>query len=169
MDVQRILVPIDYSADSQRALQWGASLAAKYEAKLILLHVVPKALEMVYPQGFGWESAPASIYGGVPPGKQPSGAQPIVIDLVDRGQTQLDDFAAQYLKAPVPMQIKVTVGKPAEEILRVAREEKVDLVVMGTHGRTGLRHLVLGSVAAEVARHAPCPVFTVRIGVEAAA
>jgi nucleotide-binding universal stress UspA family protein len=54
------------------------------------------------------------------------------------------------------------------EILRVAHEEKADLIVMGTHGRTGVRHLLLGSVAEAVTRLAPCPVFTVRIGDEAA-
>jgi universal stress protein A len=87
---------------------------------------------------------------------------------VDRAQTKLHDFADKHLKEVVPMQVRAAVGKPAEEILRVAREEKVDLIVMGTHGRTGVRHLLLGSVAEEVTRHAPCPVFTVRIGAEAA-
>jgi universal stress protein A len=68
----------------------------------------------------------------------------------------------------MPMRAKVAVGRPAEEILRLAREEKVDLIVMGTHGRTGLWHLLLGSVAKAVTRYAPCPVFPVRIGVEVA-
>jgi nucleotide-binding universal stress UspA family protein len=54
------------------------------------------------------------------------------------------------------------VGKPAEEILQVARDEAVDLIVMGTHGRTGLRHVLLGSIAETVVRTAPCPVFTVK-------
>ncbi len=68
----------------------------------------------------------------------------------------------------MPQESRVGVGKPAEEILRVAREEGVDLIVMGTHGHTGLRHLLLGSVAEEVTRHAPCPVFTIRCQGEAA-
>jgi nucleotide-binding universal stress UspA family protein len=169
MDVQRILVPVDYSGDSQRALQWGASLAQKYGATLWLLHVIPKAGEQVHPQGSAWQGIPASFYDGMAPGRQPLAREPIIIDLVDRAQTELADFAVKHLKAPVPMQANVAVGTPAEEILRVAREEKVDLIIMGTHGRTGVRHLLLGSVAEEVTRHAPCPVFTVRIGLEAAA
>lgn len=169
MDVQNILVPIDYSGDSEQALQWGASLAGKYGAKLLLLHVIPQAVEQVFPEGKGFVSPTSSFSEGMAVGSQPFVRQPIIIDLVDRAQTELADFAVKYLKASVPMQVKVAVGTPAEEILRVASEEKVDLIVMGTHGRTGLRHLLLGSVGEEVTRHAPCPVFTVRIGLEAAA
>jgi universal stress protein A len=65
---------------------------------------------------------------------------------------------------PVSVQVRVAVGKPAEQILRVAREAGVDLIVMGTHGRTGWRYAMLGSVAEAVQRQASCPVFTVRIG-----
>ncbi len=167
MDVQKILVPVDYSEDSLQALQWGASLSAKYGAKLILLHVVPKAVEEVYPSGPEWISPftpPSYYYEGMAPGSRPGRTERIVIDLQERGRAQLADFAHKNLKDPMPMDLQVVAGKPADEILRVAREQRVDLIVMGTHGRTGLRHLLLGSVAEEVTRHAPCPVFTVRIG-----
>jgi nucleotide-binding universal stress UspA family protein len=100
------------------------------------------------------------------PGTHSFRRQPIIIDLVDKAHTELHDFADKNLKDIAPVQFKVAVGRPAEEIQRVAREEKVDLIVMGTHGRTGVRHLLLGSVAEAVTRHAPCPVFTVRIGFE---
>lgn len=168
MDVKNILVPIDYSVDSTRALQWGASLAEKYGTKLLLLHVILKAVEEVYPEGVGLVSPTSSFYGRLAPSSPTHGRQPIIIDLVDKAQTEFDDFAAKHLKAAVPVQAKVAVGKPVEEILRVAREDKVDLIVMGTHGRTGMRHLLLGSVAEEITRHAPCPVFAVRIGADAA-
>jgi nucleotide-binding universal stress UspA family protein len=168
MDIQKILVPVDYSGDSQQALQWGASLAGKYGAKLLLLHAIPTAVEQVFPEGAGFVSPTSSFSEGMAVGSQPFGRQPIIVDLVDMAQTELRDFADKHLKEVVPMQVKVAVGKPAEEILRVAREEKVDLIVMGTHGRTGLRHLLLGSVAEEVTRHAPCPVFTLHIGAEGA-
>jgi nucleotide-binding universal stress UspA family protein len=166
-DVQNILVPIDYSGDSQGALQWGASLVEKYGAKLLLLHVIPKAVEEVFPEGGAFVSSTSSFHEVRAPGTQPFRRQPIIIDLVDKAYTELHDFADKNLKDVVPVQVKVAVGRPAEEILRVGREEKVDLIVMGTHGRTGLRHLLLGSVAEAVTRHAPCPVFTVRIGFEA--
>lgn len=65
-------------------------------------------------------------------------------------------------------QAKVVDGQPAEEILRVAREEAVDLIVMGTHGRTGLPHILFGSTAEAVVRGAPCPVFTVKPGAKLA-
>jgi universal stress protein A len=81
----------------------------------------------------------------------------------------LERFFSEVPSLEMPMESKVAVGKPAEEILPVAREEGVDVIVMGTHGRTGVRHLLLGSVAEEVTRHAPCPAFTVRRQGEAAA
>jgi nucleotide-binding universal stress UspA family protein len=128
MDVQNILVAIDYSDDSQQALHWGADLAGKYGATLLVLHVQPTSFAR------------------------------------EDHIRQLHDFASRQLKAQVPLRVTVAVGEPAEEILRVAREEWIDLIVMGTHGRTGVRHLLFGSVAEEVTRQAPCPVFTVRMG-----
>ena len=167
MDVRKILVPIDHSDDSQRALLWAASIAEKYGAELLLLHVLSKAVEKVYPPGeSAWANAPASYYEGMSPGSQPFGRQPIIIDLAAKARAELHDLAAKHLQEPVSLRLKVTVGKPPEEILRVAREEVAELIVMGTHGRTGLRHLLLGSVAEEVTRRAPCPVFTVRVGEE---
>jgi nucleotide-binding universal stress UspA family protein len=162
MQVQNILVPIDYSDHAQQALQWGASLAEKYGATLLLLHVIPTAVEEVYPEGGGLLRATPSHYEVRAPGQWV--AQPIIIDHVDSAQTELHDFAVNHLQDAVPRRVHVAVGQPAAEIVRVAREENVDLVVMGTHGRTGVRHLLLGSVAEDVTRHAPCPVFTVRIG-----
>jgi nucleotide-binding universal stress UspA family protein len=166
MDVQNILVPIDYSDDSQQALHWGVSLAGKYGAKLLLLHVIPTAVEEVYPKGTGLLSTTPSCYEFRAPGIWTK--HPIIIDRVDTAQTELRDFAAKHLKDAVPVQVHIAVGKPSEQILWVAREEGVDLIIMGTHGRTGVRHLLLGSVAEDVTRHAPCPVFTVRLKTTAA-
>jgi nucleotide-binding universal stress UspA family protein len=162
MDVRKILVPVDYSSDSQQALSWGMSLAEKYGSRLLLFHAIAKAVEEVFAQGIGAASPPAYYLERLAPGNLPFPGQPIIIDLLDQASTELQDFAHKHLREPLPLEIKVGVGKPAEEILRVAREEGVDLIVMGTHGHTGLRHLILGSVAEEVTRHAPCPVFTIR-------
>jgi nucleotide-binding universal stress UspA family protein len=161
MDVQTILVPIDYSDDAQQALHWGASLARKYGAKLLLLHVIAKAVEEVYPEGAGLMGPTPPYYDGRAPGIWMK--RPIIIDHVDTAQTELRDFASKILQDTVPVEVHIAVGKPSEEIVRVAREDGVDLMIMGTHGRTGVRHLLLGSVAEDVTRHAPCPVFTVRI------
>src|SRR6266508_1511266 len=106
MDVQKILVPVDYLGDSRQALQWGASLAAKYGAKLILLHVIPKAVEEIYPSGPAWITPltpPSYYYEGMAPGSGPRGAEPIIIDLQEQARTQLADFAHTTLKDPVPM------------------------------------------------------------------
>jgi glycine betaine transporter len=162
MDVRKILIAVDYSSDSQQALLWGMSLAEKYGSGLLFFHVIPKAIDEVFPHGIGVTSPPAYYLQRMAPGNRPFAGQPIIIDLVDKALTELQDFAQKHLKAPMPQESRVGVGKPAEEILRVAREEAVDLIVMGTHGHTGLRHLLLGSVAEEVTRHAPCPVFTIR-------
>ena|SRR5262249_49924934 len=158
MDIQKILVPIDYSGDAYQALQCGASLAEKYGAQVILLHAIPKA-ELTSPT--------ASSYKEMSPGIWTK--HPIMIDLQVKARVELHLFAYKNFKGCMPVHVKVAVGKPAEEIVRVAREEGVDLIVMGTHGRTGVQHLLLGGVAEEVARHAPCPVFTVRSGAAAAA
>jgi nucleotide-binding universal stress UspA family protein len=162
MDVGKILVPVDYSSDSQQALLWGMSLAEKYGSQLLLFHVIPKAVEEVFAQGIGVTSPPAYYLERMAPGNRPFAGQTIIIDLLDKALTELQDFAHKHLREPLLLESKVGVGKPAEEILRVAREEGVDLIVMGTHGHSGLRHLLLGSVAEEVTRHASCPVFTIR-------
>ena len=167
MEAQKIVVPIDYSAYSAPALQWGMSLAQKYGAQLLVLHVIPKAVEEVYPEGVSSVSPMASYYDGMAPGSRPFITQPIIVDLQENAVNQLERFASEHLSDAFPVEVKVTVGKPAAEILRVVHKEGADLIVMGTHGRTGLRHLLLGSVAEAVSRHAPCPVFTLRTEVAA--
>jgi nucleotide-binding universal stress UspA family protein len=167
METQKIVVPIDYSDYSVPALQWGASLAQKYGAQLLLLHVIPKAVEEVYPEGASSISPMASYYDGMAPGSRPFIAQPIIIDLQEHARMALERFASEHLRDVPSVQMKVAVGKPAAEILRVVREEEAGLIVMGTHGRTGLRHILLGSVADAITRHAPCPVFTLRVEVAA--
>jgi nucleotide-binding universal stress UspA family protein len=167
MEAQKIVVPIDYSDYSASALQWGVSLAQKYGAQLLVLHVIPKAVEEVYPEGTSSISPMASYYDGMAPGSRPFIGQPIIIDLQQYALMELERFTSQHLGDAPPVQVKVAVGKPAAEILRVVREVGAGLIVMGTHGRTGLRHLLLGSVADAITRHAPCPVFTLRTDVAA--
>ena len=92
----------------------------------------------------------------------------MTLDLVEMAQSDLKDLAVAKVNESLSVSPTVSVGKPAEEILRVAQEEAVDLIVMGTHGRTGLRHVLVGSVAETVMRIAPCPVFTVKAGAQVA-
>jgi universal stress protein A len=80
----------------------------------------------------------------------------------------LNALAGSQLAAPGPAKVRVAVGKPAEEILQVAGDEGVDLIIIGPHGRTGLHHILLGSVAETMVRTAPCPVFTVKAPAQSA-
>jgi nucleotide-binding universal stress UspA family protein len=163
MHLKTILVPIDYSEHSTVALQWGASLAQHYGAQLLLLHIVPKAVEELPPSGSGSGSLIAPSYAErlVTPGGT-SSAEGLLIDHVAQAETALAALARTQLPAPVPATVRVAVGRPAEEILRVAEEAGVDLIVMGTHGRTGLRHVLMGTVAEAVERTAGCAVLTVK-------
>ena len=155
MNVSKILVPTDYSDHSVRALQWGASLAEKYGARLLLLHVIPRTSEEL--------PEPWAVYSaGRPAASPPSLEEVVIVDLVEMAQNDLKDLAMANLTESLSVSTKVGVGEPVEEILRVARDEGVDLIVMGTHGRTGLRLVLKGSVAETVMRGAPCPVFTVK-------
>jgi universal stress protein A len=177
MNVNKILVPIDSSDHSALALQWGISLAQKYGAQLLLLHVIPRAVEEVSTQGHGahlhvdppmegttlpYFSYEEELRQGLAARSRLSPPETVLIDYVEKTETELADLVRSHLADPESATAKVTVGKPAEEILQVARDEAVDLIVMGTHGRTGLRHVLLGSIAETVVRTAPCPVFTVK-------
>jgi nucleotide-binding universal stress UspA family protein len=162
----------------------------KYDAKLLLLQVLPKAVEEVSTNPSGPIVAP---YAGTitltgPQDLRPSGplaapypssegmaqhgssrqSEVVLIEYVEKAEAALNDLARSQLAAPVPAKARVAVGKPAEEILQMAGDEGVDLIVMGTHGRTGLRHILLGSVAETVVRTAPCPVFTVKAPAQSA-
>jgi universal stress protein A len=142
MELNKILVPTDFSDHSDQALRWGASLAEKYGALMLLLHVIPPAMEEVSTHG--------------------SASEEIIMELEAKVEARLYEIALTDLDDTRPVDVKIAVGKPAEEILRVAGEEAVDVIVMGAHGHTGLAHVLLGSTAETVLRTAPCPVFTVR-------
>jgi nucleotide-binding universal stress UspA family protein len=146
MQLHKVLVAMDFSDHASHALGWGASLAGRYGARIILLHVIPATVEEVATHGSEWEQ--------------------VIIDLTAKVEAQLEEIALTDLKEHLPVDVKVAVGKPAEEILRVAREDTVDLIIMGTHGHTGLHHFLLGSTAETVLRTAPCPVFMVRLALE---
>jgi nucleotide-binding universal stress UspA family protein len=115
MHIQKILVPVDYSDHSCQALQWGASLAEKYGARLLLLHVIPAEVKEVCPQG-ARSMRPNPYYHEVPaPGVWIR--HPLILAFEEDARAELHAFARTALKEAVPVQVKVAVGKPAEEIL----------------------------------------------------
>ena len=143
MDIRQILAPTDFSEYSKQAVVSAYELAQTFGAKLLLLHVVE-------PLDYPMRSYPHLVT--------------TTLDYLQR-QAHLD--LAQMLPEAQDVKVEVTrrvvVGPPYCEIVEVARAEQADLIVMATHGRTGLSHLVMGSVAERVVRMAPCPVLTIRL------
>ncbi len=144
IDIRRILVPIDFSEFSDLALFYGREFADKYDAELHLLHVLEVHLS----------GTPQFVMGIAIPER--------IEESIDLVQKKLDETTADDAQAGRNIVTATGHGSPFVEILRYANEQNVDVIVIGTHGRTGLKHVLLGSVAENVVRHAPCPVLTVR-------
>ena len=145
ISIRRILVPVDLSGTSEHALTYAGEFAEKLGAELTVLYVVPE---------------PSAVL--------PDMMMPVPVttadtdDLVAAGHQSLAELLAAKNIDRRNVTLDVRVGDAAEEIEAAAAELKADLIVVGTHGRSGLKHLLLGSVAEHVVRHAPCPVLTVR-------
>ncbi|MEX0717529.1 MAG: universal stress protein [Planctomycetaceae bacterium] len=147
IQLARILLPTDFSENSHLALNYASAFAEKFGAELHLLHVVQDLVAMVPEPGLAFP----------PPG-----------DYMNELKASAEQSLAR-LPDPQPSSVGTVVrdvrqGPPFVEIIRYAREQEIDLIVMGTHGHTGLAHVFLGSVAEKVVRKAPCPVLTVRAG-----
>ena len=136
--LQKILVPTDLSEFSLAAMEHATSLGLLYGSRIYLLHVIEK-----HP------------HGGVSEHTDPAARS-------DQAEQELGEFVRRNIKPEVKLVKAVRVGAPADEIRSFAEEEGVDLIVMATHGRTGLRHIVMGSVAEKVVRHSAIPVLTVK-------
>jgi universal stress protein A len=137
--IRIILHPTDFSKSSDYAFRLACSLAQTHRATVHVLHV-------------GRQPVFAPVEGLVPPEPKRYSEQLTA---------KLHEIRAEGPNVPVEYQM-LFVGDPAAEILRVAQAIKADLIVMGTHGRTGLGRLLMGSVAEQVVRRAPCPVVTVK-------
>ena len=139
--LNKILVPTDFSQHSANAVRYGAELAAKFGAELHLLHCVEQT-PILYGEGGAWIS-PETI-----------------VELQAAADKQLQEVPVDT--EGVTVKRKCVDGHPFVEVIRYAKSEETDLIVMGTHGRGAIAHLLLGSVAEKVVRKAPCPVLTVR-------
>jgi nucleotide-binding universal stress UspA family protein len=144
MDIRHILAPTDFSEYANRAVAAAIELAQAFGGKLTILHVVE-------PPSYLVDSHASSHHG------------PLLLKAMEEQAGQeLARLLTQLPAAQVEITRRVMVGVPYQQILACASAEPVDLIVIATHGRTGLRHLVLGSVAERVVRLAPCPVLTIR-------
>ena len=139
--LKKILVPIDFSEPSRKALAYATSFAKQFNAELLLFHAVPIM------------TAPAPMYS-MPPETDAR--------LRDESSKQLAQWRSTL---PAELSSKAIVGDGAsayDQIVRAAAENNVDLIVLGTHGRTGARRWLIGSTAERVVRYATCPVLVVR-------
>ncbi len=140
--IQNIVVPVDFSPTSIRAFEYAFDLGKKLQATLHVVHVYPLPTYL-FPDG--------AVMAGPEFTEQVSSA----------AQRELDAMLKPYLDQGVVIEYRITQGVPHESIHQYADEVKADMIVMGTHGRTGITHLLMGSIAERVVRTSTIPVLTV--------
>lgn len=140
--ITTILVPTDFSEYSKQALSYAEMLAKPFEAKIVLIHVID-TVSYVVSESVQWTTDVST--------RVQASVQPMLDGLVRDAQ-----------KRGVVAESRLSQGVPYDQIVKTAENVNADLIVMGTHGRTGMSHVLLGSVAERVVRLAPCPVLTVR-------
>jgi universal stress protein A len=146
MQVKTILLPSDFSDYAEYAFTWALEMAEKWGAKVVVMNAAPVFSHLAYPE---------SVYM-VDLAKMEA-------EIIADAQKKLQEFVAKKGASPVPVETRAVMGDPFWEICQAAEQEPADLIVMGSHGRTGLAHVLLGSVAERVVRHAPCPVLVARL------
>jgi nucleotide-binding universal stress UspA family protein len=142
--MRRILVPTDFSDSARQALEWAVSLAREFKAELLLLHVVEN-LTVGY----------ASDLFPVPMAE-------VYEEISGYARGELAKLAEEVRAKGVSVTERLAQGTPSAEIIRLAKEEGIDLIVVGSHGRGLLDHALFGSTTERVVRKAPCPVLTCR-------
>ncbi|MBN1361796.1 MAG: universal stress protein [Sedimentisphaerales bacterium] len=147
--IGKILYPTDFSKHSLAALPLALDLAKRYEAQMHVLHAVDAPYEFLMEDGY---VVPLVT------------TYPIEVDTLKKSAEQrLDEFVRENLADfKDAVQKAVVVGKAFAEIIHYAREQQIDLIVLGTHGHSALASMLMGNVAEKVVRKAPCPVLTVR-------
>jgi nucleotide-binding universal stress UspA family protein len=145
MNVKKILFPTDFSEGSDNALPYAADMAKHYGAKLCVLHVIQDITEAT-----GWYVPHVSL-------------DELYRDIEKNAAKEMDRYGVEELRGIKDIERIVVKGRPYDEILKFARGNKADLIVIGTHGRKGLDRVIFGSTAEKVVRDAPCPVLSVRL------
>lgn len=143
--LKSILVPTDFSIQSQSAIRYGVEFALKFGAKLHVLHAVQEVAIFLPEMGFINSSTVSSI-------------EPIL----QAAGKSLADFLEPYKHHGIELISHCQEGNALDEIISLATDENIDLIIIGTHGHTGLAHLFLGSLAETLVRKSPCPVLSLR-------
>lgn len=146
MSVKSILVPVDYSACSRAALRFAIDLAQRYQATLDVVHV--------------WDR-PSYVSDVLLTSTEPMSRKSLIQLIQENAQRDLDEFLSGVELPKETARGRLLSGDPASTVLKEIKQVKPDLVVVGTHGRTGLTHVLLGSVAEKLARLSPVPVMIV--------
>ena len=142
ISLKKILCPIDHSDCSKEALKYAVSFAMKDEAKLYLLHIIDIR---------SFNESLDAMSKQIPDE-----------ETLEQLRIKLLDCIPEEMRDDMNVEAIVVQGIPFAEIISTAREKEVDMIVIGSHGRTGITHMMLGSVSEKVVRKAPCPVLTVR-------
>ncbi len=142
ISLNKILCPIDHSDCSKEALKYAVTFAMRDEAKLLLLHVID-----IRSFNEGLDAMSTQI-----PNEE----------TIEQLRVKLLDCIPEEIRDDMDVEAIVTQGIPFAEIISTAKEKEIDMIVIGSHGRTGISHMMLGSVSEKVVRKAPCPVLTVR-------
>jgi len=145
MEIKSILFPTDFSEGSAEALKYAVEFANRYGDKLSVLHVIYDIAK-----ASGWYVPHVSM-------------DAIYKDIQEGAKKELDNFGVKELGGLKSIERIVQTGVPYQEIMNCAVKNKIDMIIIGTHGRTGIDRILFGSTAAQVVRNAPCPVLTVRI------
>lgn len=146
LEIKAILAPTDFSRHAACAIRQACGLAKMFQATLHLLHVLPDVIVPVGPDPALVTSLPPEYYA----------------ETEAQSREALGKVLDPTWGAPAKIVSEVRWGDPVEEIVAYAAEQAIGMIVIATHGRTGLSHVLLGSVAERIVREAPCPVLTIR-------
>lgn len=145
MEIKKILFATDFSEGSSNSLPYAVDIAKRYGAKLYFVHVIYDVAKTS-----GWYVPHVSM-------------DELYSDMEKNAKAQLEKSFIEEMRGFKDIEHVVLKGTPYEELARFAEENKIDLIVIGTHGRKGLDRMLFGSTAEQVVRYAPCPVLTVRL------
>lgn len=146
INIQKVLFPTDCSENTEDALAYAIEISKKFNARLLILNVTSEL----------------EIYGGDNEYLSPENYKKMVEAADAESKQQLNDYWDKFEESDLEVELIQIKGDPFKEIVLFAQDNKMDIIVMGTHGRTGIQHIMMGSVAEKIVRYAPIPVLTVK-------